>query len=91
MPLQRWSWDEVAGTEDSFAGAAVVSVTPERLKQIAEIEHPDGSDADCPECGWWTAPIMRSLVIGDVLYTVSETGILASDMDSYEPMEWITF
>ena len=91
MPLQRWSWDEVAETEDSFAGAAVVSVTPERLKQIAEIEHPDGSDADCPECGWWTAPIMRSLVIGDVLYTVSETGILASDMDSYEPMDWITF
>lgn len=91
MPLQRWSWDEKTGTESFFAGATVVSATPERLKQVAEIRHPGETDAECPDCGSWTAPIMRSLVIGDVLFTISETGVLASDMDDYEPIEWLKF
>ena len=69
----------------------MVAATPERITQVAEIRHPNETDPECPDCHWWTAPIMRSLVIDDVLYTISETGILASDMDDYEPLEWVEF
>jgi hypothetical protein len=31
------------------------------------------------------------LVIGDALYTVSETGIMASAMDDLSQVAWITF
>ena len=89
MPLQRWSWDEASGKEDHFAGAVVVSATPERIDQVAEIRHPSG-DPDCPDCGW-TPPVMRSIVIGDTIFTVSDAGVLVTDMDTYEPQEWLEF
>ncbi|MDJ0792105.1 MAG: beta-propeller domain-containing protein [Acidimicrobiia bacterium] len=89
LPLQRWSWDERSGKEDHFAGAVVVSAAPQRVDQVAEIRHPSG-DPDCPECVW-TPPVMRSLVIGDTIFTVSEAGVLATDMETYEPEEWLEF
>jgi hypothetical protein len=91
LPLQRWSWDDDSGKEDSFSGAAVVKATPSRVKQVGEIQHPGNEDSDCPECGSWSAPIMRSLVIGDTLFTISETGVLTSEMGSYDPVKWLEF
>lgn len=91
LPLQRWSWDERTGVEDSFSGAAVVSATPERLKELTEISHPKFGDDECEECGSWSAPIMRSLIVGDTLYTVSETGLLASDLETFESDMWVSF
>ncbi|GMQ98087.1 MAG: beta-propeller domain-containing protein [Acidimicrobiia bacterium] len=91
LPMQRWSWDERTGKEDFFSGATVLSVTPQRVKQLGVIEHPGDSDSECEECGYWTAPIMRSLVIGDTLFTISETGVLASDLESLEQIEWVVF
>ncbi len=91
LPMQRWSWDEQSGTEDYFSGAVVVSVTTQSVKQIGVIEHPNAFEEECPDCGGWTAPIVRSLVIGDRLYTVSESGILASTLDTLEEVAWIPF
>lgn len=91
LPMQRWSWEEASGKEDYFSGAVVVSATRDRVRQIAEITHPSYSEPDCPECGRWSDPIVRSLVIGDTLFTISEAGVLASDMASYEPIEWLDF
>jgi hypothetical protein len=91
LPLQRWSWDERSGKGDTFSGAVVVSATPTRVKQIGEIRHPNASQAECEECEEWTAPINRSMVIGDTLFTFSEMGVLASDLATLDDVAWIAF
>jgi hypothetical protein len=91
LPLQRWSWDQQKGTEDYFSGAAVLKISPQRVKQVGEIRHPGYTEDECEDCGEWSAPITRSLVIGDTLFTFSETGALASDLGSLEDVTWMAF
>jgi hypothetical protein len=38
-----------------------------------------------------TAPIRRTLVIGDTLYTLSDAGLKASALDSFADRAWIAF
>ena len=38
-----------------------------------------------------TAPIRRSLVVGDTLYTLSDAGLKASDLGSFADRAWIAF
>jgi uncharacterized secreted protein with C-terminal beta-propeller domain len=91
LPLQRWSWDDRKGVNDNFSGAVVVSVYPNRVKQLGEIKHPNVNRSDCEECDEWTAPITRSLVIGDTLFTFSEMGVLASDLVTLDDIAWMAF
>lgn len=91
LPLQRWSWDERTKTEDYFSGAAVLKISPQRVKQVGEIRHPGYTEDECEDCGEWSAPITRSLVIGDTLFTFSEVGVLASDLDSLQDITWMPF
>jgi hypothetical protein len=91
LPLQRWSWDDRKGVSDNFSGAVVVSVSPNRVKQLGEIKHPNANQSDCEECEEWTAPITRSLVIGDTLFTFSEMGVLASDLVTLDDVAWMAF
>ena len=91
LPLQRWSWDERTGNEDYFSGAAVLKISPQRVKQVGEIRHPGFTEDECEDCGKWSAPITRSLVIGDTLFTFSEAGALASDLDSLKDITWMPF
>jgi hypothetical protein len=91
LPLQRWSWDDRKGVNDSFSGAVVVSVSPNRVKQLGEIKHPNVNQSDCEGCEEWTAPITRSLVIGDTLFTFSEMGVLASDLVTLDDVAWMVF
>ena len=37
------------------------------------------------------APVMRSLVVGGLLYTVSEAGLLASDISTFADRQWVAF
>ena len=91
LPLQRWSWDERSGKGDNFSGAVVLRATPNRVKELGEIRHPNVNGSDCEDCEVWTAPINRSLVIGDTLFTFSETGMLATDLDTLDDITWIPF
>ncbi len=90
LPMQRWSWDERTGKEDNFSGAVVLSADPQRVKQLGIIEHPNAAGEECLDC-YWSAPITRSLIIGDTIYTVSETGILASNIDTLDDIAWVPF
>ena len=39
----------------------------------------------------WQAQIRRSLVVGDALYTVSDKGLLAVDIATFEPLHTVEF
>ncbi len=91
LPIQRWSFDEAKGYEDNFSGAIVVHATPQAISSAGEIKHPSETDQFCEDCGSWSEPIVRSLVIGSTLYTVSNSGIMASDMESLETVGWLKF
>lgn len=67
-----------------FTGAVAVDVaTDGTLTERGRVTHQDRVVA-----GAW-APITRSLVIGDRLYTLSETGVLASDLDTLADAGWL--
>ena len=91
LPLQRWSWDERTDKGDSFSGAVIVSATPNRVKQVGEIKHPSLNDGGCEGCEDWTTPISRSMVIGDTLFTFSEMGVLASDLETLDDIAWMPY
>ncbi|MDA2978993.1 MAG: beta-propeller domain-containing protein [Actinomycetota bacterium] len=91
LPLQRWSWDERSDKGESFSGAVVVTATPNRVKQVGEIKHPSVGSSECEGCEEWNAPINRSMVIGGTLFTFSEMGVLASNLETLDDIAWIPY
>jgi hypothetical protein len=68
-----------------FVGAIAFTVGTSSLKEVARITHPSTESApvDMPSM------IQRSLVVGGSLFTVSEGGILASDLTTLAKVRWI--
>ena len=62
-----------------FVGAIAYRVARRSVDQLARITHPGG------------APIRRSLVVGDRLFTVSQEGAKASGLDSLADVDWLAF
>ena len=63
-------------------GAAAVGLTVSRetgITPVARVHHPG------------SAPVHRSLVVGDALYTVSDAGIQASDLRTLAPRGYAAF
>lgn len=86
IPVQSWWWD---GEEEHF-DARVVGLRIDRdtgFSHVGDIEHP----ADPNEYWDWMAAPRRSLVIDDLIYTLSERGLKASDIDSFADRVWIEF
>lgn len=85
LPLTEYNyWEE--GT-DFFTGAVVIEVGNDSLEPLGRLSHVDATDWD----SGWNSAIVRSLVIDDTLYTVSNRGILASDLSTLEDVDWIDF
>lgn len=79
VPAQEW--DE----GDPRAGAVVLDVGGGSLTQAAWIEHRVGGDS-------YEREIVRSLVIGDELWTVSHAGLQANALGGdYERISWTGF
>ena len=91
LPVQTWEWDEKTRTESYFAGAQALTVDREKgISLIGTVSHqPDKPDGQ--EDWYWMASIRRSIVIGDTVYTVSDAGIEASDIDTLEEISFIRF
>jgi len=81
IPFQRW--DE--RSEGPQAGAMVFHVTGNGIDEVGVVSHGD-------KAGWgWELPIRRSLLIDGALVTVSEAGVMVSDSDSLDTLDWVEF
>lgn len=86
IPVQQWRWDD--NSEDAFFGAIGLKVSEGgSLAEIDRIMHPGGSGKD-----WdWRAQIVRSIVIGDNLYTISARGVMKSSIATLDEVGWLDF
>lgn len=86
VPVQQWWWSEKS--DSVFLGAVGLTVDDDGdLREIRRIAHPGGDDLSWDH----RAQIMRSIVIGDNVYTVSMKGIMQSDLDSLAEEAWLPF
>jgi uncharacterized secreted protein with C-terminal beta-propeller domain len=80
VPLNVYRGGAPSGT------ALVLRVDDDSLVEVGTVEHPAANLAAHP-----TGQIRRSLVIEDVLWTVSAAGLKASDAASLQTLAWIPF
>ncbi|HMJ35117.1 MAG TPA: beta-propeller domain-containing protein [Baekduia sp.] len=80
LPLQ--TYDASGDPAKSFTGAIGLHVTAQTLAEVGRVTHGDDPDR---------APIARSLVVGDRLYTLSYLGLAASRLDTLAPVAFVPF
>jgi hypothetical protein len=85
VPMNVYRWDETSQTDESFYGAQAVRVAGSSLELLDRLSQEQGSPAD------YGYGIRRSVVIGDLLYTVSETGVEAVDLNTLADVAWVPF
>ncbi len=87
VPLQSYVERPVGPTDTIFGptqGALVLRVQGDHINRIGTISHPAA-----PSSFGYSAPIQRSLIIGDTLWTVSDGGLMATDPASLDQLAWI--
>ncbi len=101
LPLHRHIWDERARVEAGFVGAVGFRVDPAAgIVEVGTVTHPGGSYERSWDVEWTPeveaaaqafseAGIRRSLVVGDRVFTLSESGLLASDLATLAPRGWL--
>jgi len=85
LPVTEYGWHN--GKDGFHTGAVAIAVDDDGLTEIARVTHPRGDD---PHRGW-DSQILRSLVIGDSLFTVSNAGLLESSWVDFDDLAWLDF
>lgn len=81
FPYQRWSWED--DRRGDVVGALVLTVTENGITERGTVSHGDWS--------WAGMPIRRAMLIEGDLVTVSEAGVMVSDVRSLERLSWAAF
>jgi hypothetical protein len=68
----------------SFQGAIGFHVDRDAITEVGRFEHPAAD-------GGYVSPIQRSLVVGSRLFTLSDAGLLSSDLGSLAAGPWLAF
>jgi hypothetical protein len=91
LPVQAWSWE--GGREDWFAGAIGVIADRDGIEDIGTVSHIGRKPGGAGEEYFydWQAQIHRSMVIGGLVYTVSDKGLKASSLDDLSDVAWVAF
>ncbi len=80
LPVQSYG-DPLGPT---FLGAVGLTVERETgITPIARVRHPDERSGG--------SPVRRSVVVGESVYTISDTGLMASALPTLEPRGWVMF
>jgi hypothetical protein len=80
VPMQKYATDDGQWS----AGVQLIRVSGGTMTKIGFLSHPTS-----PLSSMNVIPIRRSLVIGDELWTVSDAGLLASDLSSGRQLAWL--
>ena len=72
-----------SSSQSNFVGAVGFHISPSGMSEVGRIEHD-------PVNGY-PPPIHRALVIGDVLFTVSDGGVMASNLDTLARQAFVPF
>ena len=95
-------WNRAPGDESASAAVALRVDPAGSLTEAGRITHPvagppqqrlprdEGLD-ERPMVLPEITPIRRSLVVGDLLYTISDAGVKASDLDTLADVAWLPF
>ena len=78
MPVQKYS------AYRTISGALLIRVGDHELTELGWISHPVKPTSD-----YYPSPIRRSLVIGEELWTVSPSGVMASSLDGKRQIAWL--
>jgi hypothetical protein len=93
LPLEVQPWAFMTGPEgeaiEPFVGAAAFRIEGREIVSAGRIAHTTGEEIMVETMG--LAHISRSLVIGEILYTVSDAGVLASSLDGLEEVGRASF
>ena len=89
VPVESWDQDPDTGNYDYNSAAVGLKVGTSDLQENGRIRHEiaveDAEQAVRQES------VRRTLVVGDVVYTLSESGLKASSLETLEPRAWVAF
>lgn len=97
VPLEIWEYDETTQKDSGFSGAVAFSLDGRELREDARLTHAALGRAEPPEDAalepfrGWSEPIRRALVVDDVLYTMSERGLAAHDLETLTETAFVRF
>lgn len=79
LPIMQW---DIYRADDG-PRVLVLRIDGDRLTEVGTVTHPHKGDM--------VREIRRSVVIGDVLWTVSDAGVRANDIDGLAGLGWVPF
>ena len=94
LPIGWWGYQEGSNEWASYQGAVALRIGSGGIERLGTIEHELDEDDLGGGSGyyrWTQAPIRRSLVIGDNLFTLSDAGLKGSDLASLVETSWTRF